>query len=1333
VLTQGVWKHGKEIFDMFDTDEAGDWILKGAYALDVRTRQADEMISHLLFGKKGKSAMRRAKRHRSKEQPVGRTPFLETLESRQLLSVAGPASVWTNMQDYAPGASARIGGSGFAPGETVQLQVRHAEGTRGSNADPQNQPWLVTDGGEGDLDGLVNGCIQTLWLVNDPDAAGATYQLTARGLTSGKTALATFTDAPNPPPVQTFFLPFPAASVLQSLQTLHPAGPVSPVSTYASIAMPAEGTYIYYDQWENGFVNDISNPTVAEVYNSITNPGGVQIWGDGDVSNGAAPGYPTDVLHAGNVIILSSPSIPVPRVATQIFFDGGDKIGASKSVAIGLTSWASGSSTLFADALEVYDTNAWGTQYTVPLGQNTSGASGMFAYTGLTIMAAKDATTVQIDLDGNGTVDVTQTLNQGQAYLVNNGVQQGATVTSTNSAKPVQVGIITGDPSQSYSSRWFTLEPRNHWSNNYFTPVSTRSADQTVVFLYNPSTSAITVSEDTRGSAGTAATLTTTTLSVPAGGTAAVTIPEGSGAHFYTTGGQLFYGFSTTDFGDPGYDWGMTLVPASHLTTQAIIGLGFGRDPTSVINPSENGSPVFVTPVGNGDTAVTVYVDYNGDNITNSGPTLTDPNGFHYDVALSLRELQRAKVFDPDGNQSGMLLYTVNPNVKLVVAWGEDPSAASAGEPGVDVGTSVVPLPEFDAGKDATLGIDANFDGVISPGDTLLYTIVINNASRGSITDIILTDTLPAGLSYIANSTSYTLTPRGGSPSAPVSVLDAGTTPFPLDEGGVSVVTLAGGVTYTLTFQAKLPDTLPSAVDTFINTGTASSLSLNETIPLRAETQVFAAPDLSVTKTDGVTAVVPGQTMTYTVTVTNSGGQDATNVVVTDTLDPNAVSVLNILDTDGGTLVGNQITWNLPSLAAGSSVSFTLQVSVDGTVAAGISQFTDSVSVTDDGTNGADPTPGNNSASDTDTLNVPQGTPDSISGQKFLDVTGNGLTSDDTPLGGFTIRLFADRNGDGRFTRFDRRVVFATDVTDSGTGDYLFSGLPAGRYFVEEVTPSNYVRTAPTTLTYYTVDLVSGGQVTGINFDNFPTDKCQVTNVHYIINGTKRFTRLQGHTHSGDLVEVQFTVPNGVVEELSLVSYTAPTPKYNGERANEQVVFDQDTGTFTAGTYTMAITLPNSYYQVDFVCGPVIDHFGPNGSNIFYTQEGRLLGTDYGGKIPVFANGSRLSGAVYVDGNNDGVRQPAEPGIEYVLVRLTGTDNLGQNVNLTRLTKPDGLYTFDNLLPGVYTITEVQPGGYVDGKDSLGTLGGTLGNDSLSNITVPALALGINYNFGEQL
>ena len=111
---------------------------------------------------------------------------------------------------------------------------------------------------------------------------------------------------------------------------------------------------------------------------------------------------------------------------------------------------------------------------------------------------------------------------------------------------------------------------------------------------------------------------------------------------------------SVTTTENQAYDGGFTLVGQPSLTTQVLVSLGIGRDPYSSTSPTQNGNPVWLTTVGNGHTPETIYVDYNGDN---AGP-LTDPNGNQYDVSYSLRELQQQKIFDPDGDQSGMLVYS---------------------------------------------------------------------------------------------------------------------------------------------------------------------------------------------------------------------------------------------------------------------------------------------------------------------------------------------------------------------------------------------------------------------------------------------------------------------------------------------------------------------------------------------------------------------------------------------------------------------------------------------------------------------------------------------------
>jgi len=115
---------------------------------------------------------------------------------------------------------------------------------------------------------------------------------------------------------------------------------------------------------------------------------------------------------------------------------------------------------------------------------------------------------------------------------------------------------------------------------------------------------------------------------------------------------------------------------------------------------------------------------------------------------------------------------------------------------------------------------------------------------------------------------------------------------------------------------------------------------------------------------------------------------------------------------------------------------------------------------------------------------------------------------------------------------------------------------------------------------------------------------------------------------------------------------------------------------------------------------------------------------------PTIQQTSGLSGYVYCDGNNDGVKDAGEGGLANVEIKLLGAG--GQLLN-TKKTDGNGFYRFD-VLPGTYTVMEVQPATGVtgDGKDAAGSCGGTVGNDIISNIVVGPNTECVSYNFGEQ-
>jgi len=130
-----------------------------------------------------------------------------------------------------------------------------------------------------------------------------------------------------------------------------------------------------------------------------------------------------------------------------------------------------------------------------------------------------------------------------------------------------------------------------------------------------------------------------------------------------------------------------------------------------------------------------------------------------------------------------------------------------------------------------------------------------------------------------------------------------------------------------------------------------------------------ASADLSITKTDGAASATPGGTTTYTITAANAGPSAANPATVTDTF-PAACTSVSYTSTAAGGATGNTASGSgnindaALNLPAGSSVTYTAICSINpaatGTL---VNTATIASAVTD-------PNPANNSATDTDTLDV---------------------------------------------------------------------------------------------------------------------------------------------------------------------------------------------------------------------------------------------------------------------------------------------------------------------------------------------------------------------------
>jgi uncharacterized repeat protein (TIGR01451 family) len=354
----------------------------------------------------------------------------------------------------------------------------------------------------------------------------------------------------------------------------------------------------------------------------------------------------------------------------------------------------------------------------------------------------------------------------------------------------------------------------------------------------------------------------------------------------------------------------------------------------------------------------------------------------------------------------------------------------------------------------------------------------------------------------------------------------------------------------------------------------------------------------------------------------------------------------------------------------------------------------------------------------------------SLSGTVYLDQNKNGVRdAGEAGIAGVTVALSGS--------------AVASATTDSA-GNYFFFGLPAGSYRVSETQPIGYVDGVDTAGS-------QGGTVNApknqINNINLPI----ATNASdYLFGEQPISTSSLSGTVYVDLNSNGVRDPGETLLPNVLLRLTGTD--YQGNPVNLSVRTDAN-GVYLfpqvpSGSYVLTETQPASYSDFPGASGtqPGTQAGGTAALNsvsgISFPLNG-VVATGY--DFRELASNASLSGSVYFDANNNGQKDPNEAPLANVSVRLTGTDVAGASVTRSTSTAQDGSFVFDNLLPGSYTLEETQPLGYVDGKESAGTIAGqvvgTVDNSAfdaspahnrISQIVLGPNQAGINYLFGER-
>ena len=263
------------------------------------------------------------------------------------------------------------------------------------------------------------------------------------------------------------------------------------------------------------------------------------------------------------------------------------------------------------------------------------------------------------------------------------------------------------------------------------------------------------------------------------------------------------------------------------------------------------------------------------------------------------------------------------------------------------------------AGATATFSLTAHLDPATPDGTAVTNTAqVTTSTADGDTADhtssTTATSTVSAGLSVsksgaatvIANTNiTYTITVTNSGPSTPpvtlTDVLSTDTTFVSLDQSGPAFscttpsVGASGTITCTATSMAVATTTFtlvlhvsPTATTPLTNTatvnGTTSSTATTTVLPPSA--------DVAITKNADRQMFTPGESVTFTIVVTNVGSFDALDVTVNDAL-PAGLTLTSASSTQGTCTMTNPVVCTVGTLVPSASATITLVATATGTSA----------------------------------------------------------------------------------------------------------------------------------------------------------------------------------------------------------------------------------------------------------------------------------------------------------------------------------------------------------------------------------------------------------------
>jgi protocatechuate 3,4-dioxygenase beta subunit len=331
--------------------------------------------------------------------------------------------------------------------------------------------------------------------------------------------------------------------------------------------------------------------------------------------------------------------------------------------------------------------------------------------------------------------------------------------------------------------------------------------------------------------------------------------------------------------------------------------------------------------------------------------------------------------------------------------------------------------------------------------------------------------------------------------------------------------------------------------------------------------------------------------------------------------------------------------------------------------------------------------------------------------------------------------VYYDRDNDGLFDASEAAIAGTTIIlldaggqhvaqtTTDSSGFYKFTNLAAGNYTIREVQPATFIDGKDTP-----------GTIAGVVVGTADSAGDRFTNVNLLF-GDSGINYNFGELKPGSIAGRVWVDPDEDClfdsGEEPLAGVTIQLLDAGGNVLRTTTTNAQGEYHFTGlapGVYGVRELQPAGYLQGGQMAG---SHGGNASVTDLFTQlvvapEDNLVEYNFCELLPV-----SIGGLVWADRDGDCLFDTGESPIAGVTIQLLDANG---NLVATRQTDSQGRYQFDGLTPGTYSVKELQPAGYFDGDEMLGSHGGVdTGNDLLASVVLKSGDNAVNYNFCELL